>query len=470
MGAGTRRNFSFRIVIFLLACGLASHKMVGEWIQTVHGASPYRAVILAPFAAALLAIYTQLSNRRVIEIHDRHVDFLTTSGAIFMAIVIDVLLAPRLHWAASSLRLDLATIPFWVFALTCGLYGTRRAIDQGPAFGVLTLTWPLPYSIAGSVLKVPDIGWMIVGFIVSATLVGVIKANYPTRLAIWGACCLASAIVCRVMVGREWLCVPVVIAIFAVVVRLRHLTLLRIPTARTVGKKMTSRPEGKIAVKSSRRVILPFLFGSLIIGLLPSQSVEALARPAQTMPADGCRTPVGWSLQRQLVLNPPDQVHLGQWTTQRCVYRVPADGATRGVAIDVGADVSDWELGAFPWPSTMKFVGAMEPQTRQVPLDGGKADVFVFSDPTIPTATTVISWTVQVKPGLSRRIAVIVPDDRRTVATFPTPESHLGSVLVRWMLSVTRTQANQLRKFAVTPKDQAFLLSSANSIIASWKS
>ncbi len=197
--------------------------------------------------------------------------------------------------------------------------------------------------------------------------------------------------------------------------------------------------------------------------------MQALSRPTVTLPADECRTPKGWSLQRDLVLNPPGEQHLGEWRMHRCIFRVPADGTTRGVAIDIGDPVSNWELGAFPYPTMMSFEGSMEPLSRKVDLDAGKAEIFVFSDPTVPTATTVMAWNVKVNDSQSRRVSVTVPDDRREVATFPQPKSHLGAVLVRWMLSITRTQAEQLRKFGVTPKDEDFLLSTAGTVINSWK-
>lgn len=470
-GIGRQRFvFGFRVAVFLAVAVLASLHQTTDGAVAIRERSAFGMVLVAPFAAGIVAIVRGLSQRRTLHIHDRHVDVLLSIALLGAALAFTALFGPRMWWAQPILRLDILARPLWIAAAYSALFGTRPMLEQLPALGVLGATWPTPYILASPLLPAGTLAPFILSVILSAATSAVLRSRTVMHLVIAAVGASAAFQWCKLGIATPW-AAPAV----SVVVVILTAALLRQKWIFLGGEPGEHDESGRRPAidKLSLRSMTPIVLVAALVSLIPSQALAEITYTASTTPPRECASVPGWQLQGTEIHRSPLGHGAPATVNRRCRYRVPQNGEMRTIAIDVSGAALFSDLGANPLPALFAGPGRLDPVDRTTHIDGGKADIFDWNDPAIPTEVLVLSWYARSsEPDHWHRVSLIVPDDKRANVEIPDPTGRYGEALqslIDRVLTVMRTRRDQLQQYSVEPKDLGFAKASAEKLVASWQ-
>lgn len=470
-GIGRRRAvFGFRVAVFIAVAVLASLHQTTDGAVAIRERSAFGMVLVAPFAAGVVAIIRGLGQRRTLHIHDRHVDVLLSIALLGAALAFTALFGPRMWWAQPILRLDVLARPLWVAAAYSSLFGTRPMLEQLPALGVLGATWPTPYILASPLLPAGTLAPFILSVILSATTAALLRSRALMHLFIAGVGASAGFQWCRLAVATPWAAPAVSVVMVIVVATLMRQKWIFLGSGPSEEEATERRPA---IDKLSLRSMTPIVFVAALVSLIPSQALAEITYTASTTPPRECASVLGWQLQGTEIHRSPLGHGAPATVTRRCRYRVPQNGEMRTIAIDVSGAALFTDLGANPLPALFAGPGRLDPVDRTTNVDGGKADIFDWNDPTIPTEVLVLSWYARSSQHDHwHRVSLIVPDDKRANVEIPDPTGRYGDALqslIDRVLTVMRTRRDQLHKYSVEPKDLGFAKALTATLVTAWE-
>jgi hypothetical protein len=447
-------------VLGVVCCLIAGRYLWYGALISARSGSPYAAIGVVVPAAIAVALVRHRFPARQLRVHDRHVDVITGVMLIMLVVALTLLFTARLGYAASMLRLDFLVSPLWIAAVISILFGMRAVITQLPSLWVLTALWPFPYIVISSHLPVDVLRWVIVSWTFSLTVAAL------TRSRMWRKAVVATP---GIVAGVAWCAiapVPMVAPVVAVAAAALTARVLRLPW---VWRDTTALPVGadELAVRRAWAgvVLLAISFG---LAFIPPEALVLNTTPLDRDPGTGCPAISGQLLETSRFGGGPERVG-GDWRTRRCKYLVNDGGGLRTIAVDVTEPIDVPELGAFPDPAVLEGPGRLDPTDRDRSVLGADASVFIWSDPIAPSELTDIVFYTDAGNDEWRRIRVLVPDDRSTNATYPLPDPKPLEAALSRVGIVFRTQQEQLRTFAVVPKDVRVGMRYARDVARSWE-
>jgi len=449
-----------RIVLGVACCLIAGRYLWYGAVVSARSGSPYAAIGVVIPCAIAVAIVRHRFPARQLHVHDRHVDVITGVILTMLVVALALLFTSRLGYAASMLRLDFLVSPLWIAAVISILFGMRAVLAQLPSLWVLTALWPFPYIVISAHLPVGVLRWVIISWTFSLTVAAL------TRSRLWRKVVLGTV---GIVAGIAWCAVaplpplaPVVSAVLvaAVAAALRIPWVWRDTTALPVTAHTLAVPRAWAGL-----VLLAISFG---LAAIPGEALVVSTTALDRDPGRGCPPISGQLIRSARFGGGPDRVG-GDWDTRRCVYLVNDGGGLRTIAVDVTTPVTVPELGAFPDPAVLEGPGRLDPTDRTGTVLGADASIFIWSDPLVPSELTDIVFYTDAGNEEWRRVRVLVPDDRTGDVRYPRPDPKPLQAALSRVAIVFRTQQEQLRTFAVVPKDVRVGLGYAREVAGSWE-
>jgi exosortase/archaeosortase family protein len=140
-----RPSPAIRAVVVILAIAAAYNFSLLTLVRGLTLDTPLAYLGLVPFLSLLLAGARTVVHPPEPEIHDRHVDYIVGVPILIAALAVIVILPVPLSTFFWLWRLDLLSLPLFVFGVTSIVFGLRAVWRLKAAIAFLLLAWPIPY-------------------------------------------------------------------------------------------------------------------------------------------------------------------------------------------------------------------------------------------------------------------------------------------------------------------------------------
>lgn len=469
-----RRRLVSRAVVFGAALAVAGWRVELRAVGSVHDHSPYSAFLLAPLAAAAVALWRQQHAGDELDVHDRHVDFTIAVLLAGLALGLSVLLSRRLGTLAPALGLEMLALPLWAAAAGVALFGTRPTRRHLYSLLVLALAWPLPFNVVGALVPVRAFASFVAATILSIACGGIL-AGPPRRVTL-----AVTAGVTTVIVAAHAAANPAVSAFgVAAVLATARLTGLQVLPRPSVRALWVPRRPGP-AVGSARLGVAMVACLAVAAALTPSPApsvigyptlADSVGRSAEATMATCANLGRRWVLVSRARLGDPDR--LGAFVTTRCRYRDASNPPSGTVAVDLSDPEPVNLLAEAPFDAAYRTPGAESPLQYLVALPRGIGTLVAYDSASLPLTTVVVTGLITsatLPSGDAQRYAIIVTDDPLSSSPLPSLAPHLASASLSRLSEIMRISPQQARLSTAEPKNADLAQQLARVVVTQWES
>jgi hypothetical protein len=450
-----------RWAAFSVAMSLITIKLLSGYRDVIAERSPYALGLLAiPLAAVVAGVNTRYWHEPELDVHDRTVDMTVAAAAALLAVGLSRLFQPRLDDLAFVLRIDLAGLALWTFAIATALFGLRPTWRHRRIVGLLLVLWPLPLDMVAIAAPPDGLGPLVLAWLACICLVALMRARPFVILLAFGLGVDAAVHTCRYL-PHGWRVLAVVIGPATTIAAAALMRVQTVGRSRVASRRATPVPR---SIRPHEFVFVAIAVAGAVL-LTPGVEAHAMARGA-LLPSGVCPViPGHLSIGQERVGRTSSY---GSVASTRCRYRTTAEVPVRFV-VDISDPAGPNELSRFPFDATYWAIGSRGPM-QPLHLGGTTpAQMFAYRDAALPLTTVVVTWdrVARRADDGAQRIAVIVNDDPRPTSPFPRPGRRVAKSLMDRMLEVIRTNPHSLVNLATSSQNEDIALQVATAV-AAW--